>query len=89
MNTVTTHTTTRSKAVGVVATIAQTTGEQSHLVWSRVYTRLQLLYGVNLASHPRQGGESLLSVAERFGYIEKVYAVVLAEWLFSQTNETK
>ncbi|MCX6218344.1 hypothetical protein [Spirosoma sp.] len=80
-------TTTRAKAVTVVTTISQTTGEARYRVWHRVYSRLQLLYGVNLNAHPRQAGESLISVAERFGYIEELYAVVLAEWIFSEAVE--
>lgn len=81
--------TTRSKAVEVVTTIARTTGEESYTVWSRIYNRLQQLYGVNLASHPRTAGESLISVAERYGYVEEVYNITLAEWLFSQTSEVE
>lgn len=86
MKTCSTPATTRTKAVQVVATIASETGEKSYRIWSRVYSRLELLYGVNLVSHPRQGGESLISVAERYGYIEEVYSITLAEWLFSQTT---
>jgi hypothetical protein len=87
MNSATAQVTTRTKAVQVVSTIADETGEPSSHIWHRDYSRQQLLYGTNLASHPRQGGESLLSVAERFGYIEETYSIVLAEWLFSQTNQ--
>lgn len=82
MNTLLTQATTRTKAVQVVATIAS---DKNYQIWSRVYNRLQLSHNINLSGYLRQGGESLLSVAERYGYLEQVYQAVLTEWLFSQT----
>ena len=61
---------------------AKSVGQQE--VWRLVYDRLYYLYRINIRAHKRSDRESWLDVADRKGYLEKIYAIVSAELTYTQ-----
>jgi len=46
-----------------------------------------ILYRINIRAHKRSERESWLDVADRKGYLDKIYAIVSAELIFNPDQE--
>ncbi|MBO0947274.1 antA/AntB antirepressor family protein [Fibrella forsythiae] len=44
-----------------------------------LYKCMQSNWGINVYQYPRRNGESLIDLVERYGYLHKLYSVVMAE----------
>lgn len=77
----------RAKTRQLVTTVAVNSGEAQAAVYSRIYTRLHFLYGVDVYALPNTKKESLLVIAERHDLLDKVYAIAYAEHLYQQQYE--
>lgn len=77
----------RAKTSQAVTNVAVQSGEPTSAVWQRIYTRLETAFGIRIEQYPRRKGESLVSVAERHGLIDKLYALAYAEYLYIQSYE--
>jgi anti-repressor protein len=76
--------TTRMKVKRIVNAYCRATGENQQKIWRLVYQRLYYLYRIRIRSHKRSERESWLDVADRKGYMEKIYAIVGAELILPQ-----
>lgn len=75
--------TTRMKVQRLVNGYCRAKGIGQQEVWRMVYDRLYYLYRVNIRAHKRSDRESWLDVADRSGHMEKIYAIVSAELIYS------
>jgi len=78
--------TVRAQTSQLVTSVSIQNGEAHQDVLARIYARLQYHYGVDLSAFPRSKGEDLLTIAERFDHIDKVYGFALAD-LFQTEKE--
>lgn len=71
--------TTRMKAKRIVNVYCRATGDNQQKVWRYVYQRLYYLYRIRIRAYKRSERETLLDVADRKGYMDKIYAIVSNE----------
>ena len=76
--------TTRTKIQRLVNGYCRAKGVGQQEVWRRVYDRLYYLYKISIRAHKRSERESWLDVADRNGYLEKIYAIVSAELTYTE-----
>ncbi len=68
---------TRKKIQRIVNAYCRSQGLDQQTVWRRVYDRLYYAYRISIrAHHKRNDRESWLDVAERKGYLDKIFAIV-------------
>lgn len=72
----------RAQSSYIVALIAVVTGESQAVIWQRLYARLETAFGIRIHAYPRERGETLLSVAQRNGLLNELYAIAYAEHLY-------
>ena len=75
--------TTRANVQRLVNSYCRAKGLGQQEVWRLVYERLYYLYRINIRGHKRSERESWLDVADRKGYMDKIYAIVSAELTYS------
>lgn len=67
----------------LVEQVAARTGEHTATIYARIYGRLRSLFRIDVTLLPKQAGEALLTVAQRHGLLDKLYALAYAEWLYA------
>ncbi|MBO0947242.1 antA/AntB antirepressor family protein [Fibrella forsythiae] len=58
-------------------------GAQQSETYRYLYNRLQTVYGLNVYMLTRRSGESLLDAVERYGYLDRLYALIMAELAYT------
>ncbi|WP_155296238.1 hypothetical protein [Spirosoma rigui] len=76
--------TTRARVARLVNQYAEATHEVNYTVWSRVWYRLHVVYGFNVRAQSKSVFENLLDMAERYGQMERIYALLTTEFTIPQ-----
>ncbi len=76
--------TTRMKVKQIISGYCRVTGNAQQDIWRYVYERLYILYKIKIRAHNRSERESWLDVADRKGFMDKIYAIVSAELIIAQ-----
>lgn len=73
--------TTRVKVVQLVNQYAEAANVAYYVIWNQVYNRLHVLYGFNIRAQRKTSYENLLDVAERYGQMDRLLAIVSSEFV--------
>lgn len=57
------------------------------VVWNKIYEQLYYIYGIAIRKYKREKGETLIDVAERNGFVEKMYAII-SDMIRMKTNKS-
>lgn len=67
--------TTRMKIRKIISKYCQSKNADYSSVWQVVYDRLYYRFGINLRTIVKKKGENALDIAEKNGYLDKIYAI--------------
>jgi phage anti-repressor protein len=73
--------TTRAKVARLVNQYAEAHHEATYTIWSRLWSRLHIVYGFNVRAQRKTNYENLLDVAERYGQMERIHAILTTEFI--------
>jgi anti-repressor protein len=73
--------TTRAKVARLVNQYAEAHHEATYTIWNRLWSRLHIVYGFNVRAQRKTNYENLLDVAERYGQMERIHAILTTEFV--------
>jgi phage anti-repressor protein len=73
--------TTRAKVARLVNQYAEAHYEATYTIWSRLWSRLHIVYGFNVRAQRKTNYENLLDLAERYGQMERIHAILTTEFV--------
>jgi phage anti-repressor protein len=61
-----------------------TSGASTHDTWNYLYKRLFEVYGISVYRLQRIGTESIVDAVERYGHLDKLYSLIMAELNYAE-----
>lgn len=73
--------TTRARVARMVTQYAEATHKATFEIWNKVWNQLHIVYGFNVRVQRKSNYENLLDVAERYGQMERIHALLTTEFV--------